>query len=471
MTEQLVLRQAQDAGYSLRSAPSEFSVWPGVPYPQGSSYDGEGVNFAVFSENAEKLEVCLFDPDAPQKETARVRLADKTGGVWHGYIPGLKPGALYGFRAHGPFDPEKGARFNPHKLLVDPYARAISGKLDWNAPVFGYPIDSTDEDRDLLSDLRDSGPGIPRSVVVDEAFDWGNDRRPEHLWRRSVMYELHVKGFTALHPEIPPELRGTYAGLAHPAAIAHLQKLGVTSLELLPVHEAISEGTLVAKGLSNFWGYNTLGFFAPDQRFSSQGSRGGQVREFKQMVKALHAAGLEIILDVVYNHTCEGNHYGPTLSMRGLGNEAYYWLNPKEPRYYQDFTGCGNSVNASKPQALKLILDSLRYWVQDMHVDGFRFDLATTLGRTGDGEFNRLSPFFLAVHQDPILSRVKLIAEPWDLGHDGYKVGNFPAPWAEWNGKYRDTIRRYWRGDESQAAEVGYRISGSSDLFKISTLR
>ncbi len=444
-------------------------VWPGVPYPLGATYDGKGVNFAVYSEHAEWVEVCLFDAHDPSRELQRLRLTDVTSHVWHGYVPGLKPGALYGFRARGPYDPEGGHRFNHHKLLVDPYARAITGTLDWGAPVFGY--DPGSSDRDLTCDLLDDAAGVPKSVVVADDFDWGDDRRPEHVWRKTILYELHVKGFTAQHPDVPPEARGTYAGLAHPAVIAHLKKLGITAVELLPVHEAVSEGFLVGRGLTNYWGYNTLGFFAPDQRFSSQGSRGGQVRDFKQMVKALHREGIEVILDVVYNHTCEGNHLGPTLSLRGLDQAAYYWLNGEDPRYMMDFTGCGNSLNLRHPAAVKLVVDSLRYWVQEMRVDGFRFDLATELGRVGEGDFDRNAPFFQVLHQDPVLSRVKLIAEPWDVGPDGYKLANYPVLWSEWNDRYRDTIRKYWKGDDRQAAEVGYRLTGSSDLFKLSGRR
>ncbi|MHB8877858.1 MAG: glycogen debranching protein GlgX [Myxococcaceae bacterium] len=447
-----------------------MDVWPGVPYPLGATFDGKGVNFAVFSASAEGVELCLFDEADPNRELHRAPMADTTGHIWHSYLPGLRPGALYGYRVKGPYLPEKGHRFNPAKLLVDPYAKAISGKVDWKAPVHSYHLDAPKELVHVLDD-RDDAWGVPRSVVVDDAFDWGEDRRPEHLWRRTVLYELHVKGFTARHPGVPRELRGTYAGLVHPSSLLHLKKLGVTSIELLPIHEAVDDGFLVKRELRNYWGYNTLGFFAPDQLFSSSGSRGGQVREFKQMVKALHAAGLEVILDVVYNHTCEGNHLGPTLSLRGFDNHAYYWLDPEHPGRYRDFTGCGNSLDCRHPFVVKLITDSMRYWVQEMHVDGFRVDLATTLGRVGKGGFDPDAPFFAAVNQDPVLSRVKLIAEPWDVGPDGYKPAHFPVLWAEWNGRYRETIRRYWKGDERQAGEIGYRMTGSSDLFKISGRR
>ncbi len=438
-----------------------------MPYPLGATYDGRGVNFAVYSENATAMELCLFDPAQPRQELARLKLEDVTAHVWHGYVPGLEPGALYGFRAHGPWDPKHGLRFNANKVLVDPYARAISGKPDWMYPLTTLPADEKGVEP---FDERDSGPGAPRSVVVHDDFDWGDEKRPSVVWRRAVLYELHVKGFTARHPGIPPELRGTYLGLAHPAAIEHLVKLGVTSVELLPVHECASEGFLLQRGLSNYWGYNTLGFFAPDQRFAT-GSRGQQVLEFKQMVKALHAAGLEVILDVVYNHTCEGNELGPTLSWRGLDNPTYYWLDERNRAHYRDFTGCGNSMNLPHPQTMKLVLDSLRHWVNDMHVDGFRFDLAPELARVGSGGFSRDACFLQAVHQDPVLSRVKLIAEPWDVGDGGHRLGQFPGVWAEWNDRYRDTLRRTWRGDERQVGELGYRVTGSSDLFKASGRR
>ncbi|SEK35560.1 glycogen operon protein [Stigmatella aurantiaca] len=444
-------------------------VLPGKPYPLGATFDGEGVNFAVFSEHAKRLEVCLFDPENPTQEVRRFPLLETTHQVWHGYVPGLKPGTLYGLRAHGPYEPKKGLRFNPHKLLVDPYARALHGKADPSAPIHAYRgVDEQDKDADLTMDTRDSAAGVPKAVVLAGGdFDWEGDRLPSIPWHRTLLYELHVKGFTKLHPEVPEAQRGTYAGLAHPAVIAHLQRLGVTAVELLPIHASVDESFLTKKGLTNYWGYNTLGYFAPDARFSASGSRGGQVTEFKQMVKALHRAGIEVILDVVYNHTCEGNHLGPTLSFKGLDNAAYYRLTDKDPRYYLDFTGCGNSWNATHPYALKLVADSLRYWVEEMHVDGFRFDLATTLGRDRGG-YDTRAAFFQILHQDPVLSRVKLIAEPWDVGDFGYQVGNFPVLWAEWNGKYRDTIRRYWKGDDRQAAEIGYRLTGSSDLFSLS---
>ncbi|HSP81162.1 MAG TPA: glycogen debranching protein GlgX, partial [Myxococcaceae bacterium] len=439
-------------------------VLPGRPYPLGATYQGNGVNFAIFSEHARKMEVCIFDPQNPARELRRYTLLEHTGHVWHGFIPGLQTGTLYGLRAHGPYEPRRGLRFNPNKLLVDPYARALHGQVDFAAPVYGYVLGVDDED--LSFDTRDSAAGMPKAVVLTDDFDWEGDRSPAVPWHQMLLYEAHVRGLTRLHPAVPAHQRGTYAGLGHPAVIEHLVKLGVTSVELLPIHAHVDEPFLVNKGLSNYWGYNTLGYFAPDARYSVSGAPGAQVAEFKAMVKALHRAGIEVILDVVYNHTCEGNHLGPTLSFKGLDNSAYYRLLEKEPRYYQDFTGCGNSWNATHPYALKLVMDSLRYWVQVMHVDGFRFDLATTLGRDRHG-YDTRAAFFQMVHQDPVLSRVKLIAEPWDVGDFGYQVGNFPVVWSEWNGKYRDTIRRYWRGDERQAAEIGYRLTGSSDLYAL----
>jgi isoamylase len=440
-----------------------IDVYPGRPYPRGATYDGTGVNFALYSQVASRVEVCLFDPANPSKEIGRFDLPEVTEFVWHGYIPGMEPGTLYGFRVHGPYEPAKGHRCNPHKLLLDPYAKAINGEVDWKQPVFGYTLGHADGD--LARDEKDSAAGVPKGVVVSDFFDWGNDHRPEIPWRKTVIYEAHVRGLTMMHPAVPEHQRGTYAGLSHPAVIEHLLKLGVTSIELLPVHEAADDSFLNDKGLSNFWGYSTLCYFAPHQRYASRRTPGSQVAEFKSMVKALHAAGIEVLLDVVYNHTCEGNHMGPTLSLKGIDNTAYYWTMP-DPRYYLDFTGCGNSLNASLPQAARLIVDSLRYWVQEMHVDGFRFDLATTLGRQGAGEFSPNAPLFQIINQDPVLNRVKLIAEPWDVGMGGYQVGKFPAPWREWNGKYRDALRRYWKGDENLAGEVGHRLAGSSDMFQ-----
>jgi glycogen operon protein len=438
-------------------------IWPGRPNPRGATFDGGGVNFAVFSRVADRIEVCLYDPEQPERELERFDLPEVTGYTRHGYIPGLQPGTLYGLRVHGPYAPEQGHRCNPNKLLVDPYAKAVWGKVDWQQPVFGYKLG--DEHADQSFDERDSAEGAPKSVIVNDAFDWGEDRPPEIPWRQTVIYETHVRGFTQLHPEIPEELRGTYGGLAHPQAIRHLTELGVTAVELLPVHEFTDDGYLVDKSLSNYWGYSSLAFFAPAQRYIRGGTPGAQVSEFKAMVKALHAAGIEVILDVVYNHTCEGNQLGPTLSLKGVDNATYYWLMP-EARYNLDFTGTGNSINASNPETARLIIDSLRYWVNEMHVDGFRFDLATTIGRDPRGQFDRNAPIFQVINQDPVLSRVKLIAEPWDVGLGGYQVGNFPTPFREWNGKFRDAIRRFWKGDQNLASELGYRLSGSADLFQ-----
>jgi isoamylase len=440
----------------------EIKVLPGSRSPLGATWDGEGVNFAVFSENATGVELCLFDADDPAAETARVRLREVTAHVWHGYVPGLKPGQLYGFRVDGPYEPERGLRFNAAKLLLDPYARAVAGKVDWSQPVFGYVLG--DPAQDLARDERDDAAGVPKGVVVDGAFYWEGDRPPRTPWHRTVIYEAHVKGLTALHPDVPPELRGTYAGVAHPAVVEHLKALGVTALELLPVHDFVDDSYLLEKGLSNYWGYSTLNFFSPDARYSGSGDRGGQVRELREMVRALHRAGIEIILDVVYNHTAEGNHLGPTLSFKGIDNPTYYRLVDDQPRFYMDYTGTGNSLNARHPQVIKLVNDSLRYWVREMHVDGFRFDLASTLARE-DHHVNRLSSFFDTIHQDPVLSEVKLIAEPWDVGEGGYQVGNFPVLWTEWNGRYRDAVRSYWRGDPGTVSELAFRLTGSSDLY------
>jgi len=438
-------------------------IWPGSPYPLGATWDGEGVNFALFSENAMAVDLCLFDrPNDPQ-ETHRIRIEECTDFVWHVYLPEVRPGQHYGYRVHGLHDPEAGHRFNPAKVLNDPYAKAIAGTIDWSNELFGYRIG--DPKADLSIDDRDNAASIPKCVVVDQAFTWGGDHLLRTPWDRTVIYELHVHGFTARHPDVPKELRGTYAGLATPAAIEHLQHLGVTAVELLPVHHFIRDKHLIDRGLTNYWGYNSIGFFAPDIRYATSPERSQQVWEFKTMVKALHNAGIEVILDVVYNHTGEGNHLGPTLSFRGIDNMSYYRLVPLQPRYYLDYTGCGNTLNVRHPRVLQLIMDSLRYWVLEMHVDGFRFDLASTLARELH-DVDRLSAFFDIIHQDPVLSQVKLIAEPWDLGEGGYQVGNFPPGWAEWNGRYRDTIRRYWKGDGGQVAELAYRLSGSSDLYE-----
>ncbi|MFT7834987.1 glycogen debranching protein GlgX [Saccharothrix sp. BKS2] len=431
--------------------------WPGTPYPLGATYDGVGTNFTLFSEVADYVELCLFDADGAE---TRVRLPEVDGFVHHGYIPGVGPGQKYGYRVHGPHDPGRGLRCNPHKLLIDPYAKAITGEVEWHESLFGYPFGSPEERND-----QDSAGHVPLSVVVNPFFDWANDRPPKTPYNETVIYEAHVKGLTMLHPEVPERLRGTYAGLAHPAVIEHLKSLGVTAIELMPVHQFISDHGLEQKGLRNYWGYNTIGFFAPHEGYAALPENAGQVQEFKGMVRALHEANIEVILDVVYNHTAEGNHLGPTLSMRGIDNQAYYRLVEDDPKFYMDYTGTGNSLNVRSPHTLQLIMDSLRYWVTEMRVDGFRFDLAATLAR----EFydvDRLSTFFDLVQQDPVVSQVKLIAEPWDVGPGGYQVGNFPPLWTEWNGKYRDTVRDFWRGEPATLGEFASRITGSSDLYK-----
>ncbi len=433
-------------------------VWPGEPYPLGATWDGQGVNFALFSENAEGVELCLFDPSGKQ-EVERIELRERTDRIWHCYLPYCRLGQLYGYRVYGPYDPENGHRFNPNKLLLDPYAKATVGSLDWDYPNFGYTLGV--EGEDLAFDERDNAAGMPKCRVVDTAFTWGEDRPPRTPWDETVIYELHVKGFTKRHPNVPEELRGTYAGLASAPAIEHLKRLGVTAVELMPVHSFVDDGHLVEKGLKNYWGYNSIGFFAPDMRYSATGN----ISEFKTMVKRLHSAGLEVILDVVYNHTAEGNHLGPTLSFRGIDNTAYYRLLPDDPRYYMDFTGTGNTLNMMHPRVLQLIMDSLRYWILEMHVDGFRFDLASALARQLY-EVDQLSSFFTIIHQDPVISQAKLIAEPWDVGEGGYQVGNFPVGWAEWNGKYRDAVRSYWKGDGGLVDELAYRLTGSSDLYE-----
>jgi len=436
--------------------------YPGQPYPLGATWDGEGVNFALYAENATSVELCLFDAPKDAAERDCVKLADRNNHVWHIYLPGIKPGQLYGYRTDGPFEPNEGHRFNRNKVLIDPYAKAIAGTVSWHDSLFGYEMGHPDQD--LSFNAADSAPFIPKSVVIDGQFDWENDQPLKTPYHESIIYETHVKGFTQLHPDIPEELRGTYKGMAHPAVISYLKDLGITAVELMPVHHFITDKHLLDKGLSNYWGYNTIGFFAPDVRYASSGICGEQVYEFKEMVKALHKAGIEVILDVVYNHTGEGNHLGPTLSFRGIDNAAYYRLTD-DKRYYMDYTGTGNTLNARLPSVLRLIMDSLRYWVLDMHVDGFRFDLAATLARELH-EVDRLSAFFDIIHQDPVISQVKLIAEPWDIGEGGYQVGKFPAGWAEWNGKYRDCIRDYWRGADSTLAEFASRFTGSADLYK-----
>ncbi|MGW9627967.1 glycogen debranching protein GlgX [Microbacterium sp. NPDC055521] len=436
-------------------------VWPGSAHPLGATFDGQGTNFALFSECAERVELCLFD-DAG--EEIRVDLVEVDAYVWHGYLPSVQPGQLYGYRVHGPYEPADGKRFNPSKLLLDPYAKAVAGQVEWGQAPFSYDFgdpDSHNED--------DSAASTPKSVVINPFFEWGGDRLPKTPYAQTVIYEAHVKGLSIRHPDVPEELRGTYAGVAHPAIIDHLTRLGVTAIELMPVHQFVNDSTLQDKGLSNYWGYNTLSFFAPQNTYSSSGEHGQQVQEFKAMVRALHAAGIEVILDVVYNHTAEGNHLGPTLSMRGIDNEAYYRLE-EDRRYYTDYTGTGNSLNVGNPHALQLIMDSLRYWVTEMHVDGFRFDLASTLAR----EFydvDRLATFFELVQQDPVVSQVKLIAEPWDIGPGGYQVGNFPPQWSEWNGKYRDTVRDFWRGEPQALGEFASRLTGSADLYEHSGRR
>jgi isoamylase len=437
-------------------------TYPGSPYPLGATWDGAGVNFAIYAEYATRVELCLFDAPKDTTEKDCVRMADRTNHVWHVYLPGVGPGQLYGYRVDGPFEPQEGHRFNRHKVLIDPYVKAIAGTIKWHDSLFGYDMGHPEEDASFNS--ADSGPYIPKSVVIDGQFDWEDDQLLKTPYHHSIIYETHVKGFTKLHPGIPEDLRGTYKGMAHPETIKYLQELGITAVELMPVHHFITDKHLLDKGLTNYWGYNTIGFFAPDVRYAASGIRGEQVREFKEMVKALHKAGIEVILDVVYNHTGEGSHLGPTLSFRGIDNASYYRLTD-DKRYYMDYTGTGNTLNARLPSVLRLIMDSLRYWVLDMHVDGFRFDLAATLARELY-EVNRLSAFFDIIHQDPVISQVKLIAEPWDVGPGGYQVGKFPAGWAEWNGKYRDCIRDYWRGADSTLAEFASRLTGSADLYK-----
>ena len=436
-------------------------ILPGRPHLLGATWDGAGTNFAIYSQHAEWVELCLFDqPDAPEK--ARIRLPERTTYVWHGYIHGLQPGQLYGYRVHGPFEPNDGLRFNSNKLLIDPYARALAGQVNWASSIF--PYQAGNGDADVSFDENDDAAGMQKCVVVNPYFDWEQDRPLSIPLSNSIIYELHVKGFTNCHPDIPQSLRGTYAGLASKPSIQYLKRLGVTAVELMPVHAFLTDKHLAEKGLTNYWGYNTANFFSPDARYSGSGDRGGQVAEFKSMVKAFHSEGIEVILDVVYNHTAEGNHMGPMLSFRGIDNPTYYRLINDQPRYYMDYTGTGNSLNARHPQVLKLIMDSLRYWIEEMHVDGFRFDLAATLARELH-DVDRLSAFFDIIHQDPVISQVKLIAEPWDVGDGGYQVGNFPAGWAEWNGRFRDTVRRYWKSDEGQLSDFAYRLTGSSDLY------
>ncbi len=438
-----------------------IAFYPGKPYPLGASYDGEGVNFALHAENADGVDLCLFQTNESEIESVKIRMRENSHHVWHAYIPGLQPGQLYGYRVFGPYEPKRGHRFNPHKLLLDPYAKAISGTIQWHDALFGYVIGHPD--KDLSYSTIDSAPYIPKSVVINHQFDWENDKLPNIPYHKTIIYETQVKGFTKLHPGIPEEIRGTYAGLAHPLCIAYLKQLGITSIELMPVHHFIIDRHLKEYNLTNYWGYNTIGFFAPDVRYSSSGSLGEQVIEFKQMVKDFHKAGIEVILDVVYNHTGEGNQMGPTVSFRGIDNAGYYRLTD-DRRFYMDYTGTGNTLNVMMPNVLRLIMDSLRYWIIEMHVDGFRFDLAATLARELH-EVDRLGSFFDIIHQDPIISQVKLIAEPWDIGEGGYQVGKFPPGWAEWNGKYRDCIRDYWRGAVSGVGEFASRFTGSPDLY------
>ena len=438
------------------------AVWPGQPYPRGATWDGEGVNFAVFSQHAEKVELALFD-DRGRHERQRITLRERTDHVWHCYLPEARPGMAYGYYVHGPYKPEEGHRFNHHKLLLDPYAKDFVGKLRWNDALYGYTLGH--KKGDLSYDRRESAGYLPKCRVLEPAFTWGDDRRPQIPWQDMVIYELQVRGFTMRHPEIPEALRGSYAGLGSAPAISHLKRLGVTTVELMPVHSFINDRYLAEKGLQNFWGYNTLGFFAPEMRYCAS----GKVKEFKTMVKALHSAGIEVLLDVVYNHTCEGNQMGPTLSFRGIDNASYYIL-AEDRRFYADFTGCGNTLNLEHPRVLQLVMDSLRYWVEEMHVDGFRFDLASALAREG-GQVQHLGGFFDVIRQDPVLNRVKLIAEPWDLGDGGYQVGNFPPGWAEWNDRYRDGLRSYWKGDGGVIGEFARRLSGSSDLYAASGKR
>jgi glycogen operon protein len=441
---------------------ADMQIWPGNPYPLGATYDGAGTNFALFSEIADRVELCLFDANGKEE---RLELPEVDGFVWHAYLPGVEPGQHYGYRVHGPYEPSRGLRCNPNKLLLDPYAKAIDGTIEWEEPLFSYHFGAPDS---VNND--DSAAFLPKCVVINPFFDWGVDRPPRRAYADSVIYEAHVKGLTQTHPDLPQELRGTYAGVAHPVIVEHLTKLGITAIELMPVHHFVNDSVLQDKGLNNYWGYNTIGFFAPDHKYSSSTTPGGQVQEFKAMVRTLHEAGIEVILDVVYNHTAEGNHLGPTLSFRGIDNPAYYRLVDDDPQYYMDYTGTGNTLNVRHPHALQLIMDSLRYWVLEMHVDGFRFDLAATLAR----EFydvDRLSSFFELVQQDPVVSQVKLIAEPWDVGPGGYQVGNFPPQWTEWNGKYRDTVRDFWRGEPATIGEFAARLTGSADLYETSGRR
>lgn len=454
--------RGETAPVSVPSGP--LRLWRGRCYPLGATWTGNGVNFALFSANATGVELCLFDR-LGEVEVARVRLRERNDHVWYGFLPDARPGQLYGFRVEGPYEPASGHRFNPHKVLLDPYAKAIAGTVHWSNEMFGYTIGAPNTD--LSFDARDNAALTPKAVVIDPSFDWGDDERPNRPLHATVIYEVHVKGFSKLWEAIPEPLRGTYAGLGTPEAIRYLKELGVTAVELLPVHQHVDSKHLLDKGLTDYWGYNSIGFFAPEAAYARAGDFGDQVREFKAMVRALHAAGLEVILDVVYNHTAEGNQLGPTLSFRGIDNASYYRLVAADPRYYMDYTGTGNTLNVPNPRVLQLIMDSLRYWVTEMHVDGFRFDLAPALARELH-EVSQLSAFFDVIHQDPVVSQVKLIAEPWDVGEGGYQVGNFPVLWAEWNGRYRDTVRGYWKGDSGHMRDLAFRLCGSSDLYQSS---
>ena len=436
---------------------------PGTPYPQGATWDGKGVNFSLFSAASDAVDLCLFDSADDTEESHRIRLTARTNGVWHIYLPEVKPGQLYGYRVHGPYEPEKGLRFNANKLLLDPYAKAIGREVNWADELFGYQIGHADAD--LSFDGRDSAPFAPLAVVIDGAFNWDDEQRPNISWPETIIYEAHVRGMTKLHPNIPEGIRGSYKAMASDPILAHLKKLGITTVELMPVHHFLQDRHLLEKGLRNYWGYNTLGFFAPEPSYSSHRDGVEAVKEFKEMVKRFHNAGFEVVLDVVYNHTAEGNQAGPTLSFRGIDNTAYYRTVAEEPRYYMDYTGCGNTLNMVTPHSLQFLMDSLRYWVTEMHIDGFRFDLAAALARELK-EVNQLGPFFDTLYQDPTLATTKLIAEPWDLGAGGYQVGNFPIGWTEWNGKYRDTVRKFWKGDMGLHSEIATRLGGSSDLYE-----
>jgi isoamylase len=443
-------------------------VWPGDPYPLGATWTGVGVNFALFSAHATRVELCLFESVDDEREAERVSLPERTDMVWHGFLPDIRPDQLYGYRVHGPYDPGAGHRFNPNKIVMDPYAKSVGRTIRWDDAMFGYVVGHPDAD--LSFDERDNAPFAPLAAVIDPAFTWGDDRPPLTPWRDTVIYEMHVRGFTRLHPEVPEHLRGTYEALTTEPVLQHLTRLGVTAVELMPVHHHARNRHLEEQGLSNYWGYNSFGYLAPERRLAASDSPAEIVREFKRMVRALHAAGLEVILDVVYNHTAEGNHLGPTLSFKGIDNASYYRLMQDNRRYYMDFTGCGNTLNMQSPQVLQVIMDSLRYWVLEMHVDGFRFDLASALARELY-DVDRLGAFFDIIHQDPVLSQVKLIAEPWDLGQGGYQVGNFPVLWTEWNGRYRDSVRRFWRGDGGTVSELATRLAGSNDLYEQSGRR